>query len=529
MTQMTRRLITSACLLVGLVSCSVTVRAAECDALKALKVPGMTITDTQRVDSGEIELPTTNLPLRQLPVFCRVTGVLRPTTDSEINFEVWMPESHWNGRFLGVGNGGFAGSIGYSALANNLRNGYATAGSDTGHMGQAEDASWAFGHPEKIKDFGWRGVHLTTQRAKDIVKAYYGSSAKKAYFDSCSDGGREALMEAERFPDDYDGILAGAPANAWSRMHASGVDLAQVTIGDPRAYISALKLPAIERSALAACDSLDGVTDGIISDPSKCHFDPEVLLCKASDSPNCLTQPQVNSLKAYYGGGKDSQGRSIFPGLTMGDEAHGWPVWVVGQGPGSGDSLQYLQNYFRYMVMDDPKWNVLTANVDTSMQLATDKTAADLDATNPDLTMFRSRGGKLIIYHGWNDPAISPWNSVAYYKSVQQHMGEQETESFLRLYMVPGMEHCSGGPGADSFGQNPGPTAKRAKPGLLDNLQDWVEKGTPPGDVIATKYTPGPGKRKPLMTRPLCPYPTVPKYKGSGDSNAAANFVCSQE
>ncbi len=523
---MIQRLIPSACLIALLYSSAPCLHAANCDAMKDLKLPDTTILLAERVSSGTVDAPTLALPLHKLPVFCRVAGVLRPTPDSEINFEVWMPEDGWNGRFLGVGNGGFAGTIGYGNLAGNLRRGFATAGSDAGHMGQAEDASWALGHPEKIKDFGWRAVHLTAERSKEIVKAYYGSAVQKSYFDSCSDGGREALMEAQRFPDDYDGILAGAPANAWTRMLSADVDKTQVTIGSPKAYISALKLPAIERSALAACDALDGVTDGIIGDPSKCHFDPEVLLCKENDSLDCLTQPQVNSLKAYYAGGKDSKGRSIFPGLVMGDEAHGWPQWVLGHGPGSADSLQYLKNYFRYMVTDDPTWNVLTANVDESLRMATDKTAAALDATNPDLGRFQARGGKLIMYHGWNDPAISPWNSVTYYKSVRKRMGEQETDSFLRLYMVPGMEHCGGGPGADSFGQAGRPTAVGPRFGLFDALQNWAENGTSPGDVVATKYAPGVGEPRVLLTRPLCAYPMVAKYKGTGDTNDAANFAC---
>jgi len=282
--------------------------ADSCTAIKDLKLPDTTIDTAERVASGDLDVPGIDKPLHDLPVFCRVTGVLRPTADSEIRFEVWLPEKDWNNRFLGVGNGGFAGSIGYRELAGNLNRGFATAGSDAGHQAQAEDASWAFGHAEKIKDFGWRAVHLTTERAKDVVKAYYGKTAAKAYFDSCSDGGREALMEAQRFPEDYDGILAGAPANNWTRLLSSGVDVTQATTGNPRAYISTMKLPAIERAALAACDTLDGVKDGIISNPAKCHFDPAVLLCKAADSLDCLTEPQVNSLKKFYAGGVDGKG-----------------------------------------------------------------------------------------------------------------------------------------------------------------------------------------------------------------------------
>ncbi len=513
-----------ACLLGLLGSSTPLLHAANCDAIKQLQLPDTTITMAERVTTGELSGPELDKPLHELPVFCRVTGVLRPTTDSDIRFEVWLPENDWNQRFLGVGNGGFAGSIGYQGLAGNLRRGFATAGSDAGHQAKAEDASWAFHHPEKIKDFGWRAVHLTAERAKDIVKAYYGKTAAKSYFDSCSDGGREALMEAQRFPGDYDGILAGAPANAWTRMLTSGVSVAQSTIGDPRAYISSLKLPAIQRAALAACDDADGVKDGFLSDPPKCHFDPAVLLCKGADSLACLTQPQVQSLKTFYGGGEDAQGKSFFPGYLMGDESS-WDNWVLGNGPGSGSGIQYVQNYFRYMVANDPKWNILTADVAGSLQAATRQTADDLDATNPNLGGLSARGGKLIMYHGWNDPAISPWNSIAYYQSVQKAMGDSEAAGFLRLYMVPGMEHCAGGPGPAAFGQLGIATTNGPKYGVFDALVDWVEKGVPADTVTATKYGPD---NKATMTRPLCPYPATAKYKGTGDTNDAANFVCSK-
>jgi len=505
------------------------VYAANCDAVKNLKLAATTITAAERVTSGEVDGPTIQTPFHGLPVFCRVSGVLRPSADSEIKFEVWMPENDWNGRFLGAGNGGFAGTIGYQALAGNLRRGFATAGSDAGHSGDAEDASWAFGHPEKIKDFGWRAVHLTAQRGKEIVAAYYSRPAAKAYFDSCSDGGREALMEAQRFPEDYDGILAGAPANNWVHMVTSGVDVAQTTRSDPQAYISNLKLPAIQRAALAECDALDGVKDDILGDPKKCHFDPTALLCRGPETLDCLTPPQVDSLKRYYAGGVDGEGKSIFPGYALGDE-RGWRDWIVGHGPGSGAGDQYVQNYFRYMVTGDPKWNVLTANVDASLKQAISVTAADLDATSPDISRFVARGGKLILYHGWNDPAISPWNSIAYYESVQKQMGEKETESFLRLYMAPGVEHCLGGPGPDSFGQLGLPTATGPKYGVFDALVDWVEKSVPAGTVVATKYVPGTnGENKVAMTRPLCAYPSVAKYKGTGDTGDAANFSCVKE
>jgi hypothetical protein len=504
--------------LLGLFASAPILHAANCEVLKSLKLPDTTITMVEHVTSGEVSVPGIDKPLRELPPFCRIAGVLSPRADSEIRFEVWLPDKDWNQRFLGVGNGGFAGSIAYQGLAGNLRRGFATAGSDAGHQAQGEDASWAYGHTDKIKDFGWRAVHLTTERAKDIVKEYYGKPAGKTYFDSCSDGGREALMEAQRFPEDYDGILAGAPANAWSRMMSSGVSITQSTLGDPHAYISSLKLPAIQRASLEACDAADGVKDGFLSDPEKCHFDPEVLLCKGTDTLECLTRPQVDSLKVLYAGS------SLFPGFVMGHE-EAWGDWVLGHGPGGGSGIQYAQNYFRYMVTDDAKWNILTADVNESFQQATQKTEKDLDSTSPDLSRFRARGSKLIIYHGWNDPAISPWNSIAYYQSVQKALGDSETSEFVRLYMVPGMDHCVGGPGPYAFGQLGLATTNGPKYGVFDALVDWVEKAVPADKVIATKYG---ADNKVTMTRPLCPYPQVAKYKGAGDTNDAANFACTK-
>lgn len=500
--------------------------AADCAGIKALKLADATITTAET--TTDVEGPHVDPPAHGLPEFCRVTGLLRPTADSEIQFEVWLPAGGWNGRFLGVGNGGFAGSIYYRQMAGNLRRGFATAGSDAGHTGEAGDAAWALGHPEKVKDFGWRAVHLTTERAKEIVAAYYGKPAAKAYFDGCSDGGREALMEAQRFPADYDGILAGAPANNWVHMVSSGIAVAQATRSDPRGYIPATKLAAIQRASLAECDARDGVKDGILGDPTKCRFHPETLLCKDADSADCLTQPQVNSLKALYAGGRDSHGKTIFPGFVLGDET-GWKDWIIGAGPGQAYGDGYVANYFRYMVTGDPKFTALTANVDELLGKAEAATGADLDATNPDLASFAARGGKLIIYHGWNDPAISPWNSIAYDKSVEQAMGAEKSASFLRLYMVPGMEHCVGGPGPDFFGQLGTPTTQGPKFGVFDALVGWVEQGAPAGTVIATKYSKGNGENKATMTRPVCAYPQVAKYKGVGDTNEAASFSCAKD
>jgi feruloyl esterase len=501
---------------------------AECADLKGLKLEGMDITLAESVTSGKLILPGEQGTFIDLPAFCRVAGVLRPTSDSDIRFEVWMPEKDWNDRLVGVGNGGFAGSIGYRQLNNYLKRGFAVAGSDAGHEAEGTDASWAFGHPEKVKDFGWRAVHLTAERAKQIVRAFYGKPESKSYFDSCSDGGREALMEAQRFPEDYDGILAGAPANSWSTMLAAGVGVIQKLIGDPKAYISNLKLPAIQKAVLAACDEIDGVKDGIIADPARCHFDPKVLLCKEHETLDCLTEPQVNALGVLYEGDRDGRGAVVFPGFAMGDET-AWRDWVVGEDPESSRTSRFVRNDFRYIVTGDPKWNVLAADPGESLRRSRERTAADLDATDPDLNRFAARGGKLILYHGWNDPAISPWNTIAYYTSVLKTMGDEKAESFVRLYLIPGMEHCAGGPGPSALGQFGLETARGPKYGLFDSLEQWVEKGSPAEDVVATKYESGQnGARKAVMTRPLCPFPAVARYKGSGDSNDAANFVCAK-
>ena len=486
--------------------------AADCPSLKNLQLADTQITFADTVTSGDF-LTTSSGMLHDLPPFCRVAGQIRPSQDSKIRFEVWLPMKGWNRHLIGTGNGGFAGTFYYQQMGPYLKRGFAASGSDAGHQAEGTDSTWAYGHPEKMKDFGWRAIHLVAEQSKKIVDAYYGKPADKAYFESCSDGGREGLMEAQRFPEDYDGIMAGAPAAAWSTSIALGVRVQQ-RLSDPIDYIPDRKLPAIQRAVLAACDELDGVKDGIIGDPSKCHFDPQVLLCKQGDELDCLTRPQIDTLKLLYGG------------ASMGDET-GWKDWIIGTDPVQSYGSRYVINYFRYMV-SDPKINLLTADPDELMRQSREKNGADLDTVNPDLSRFAARGGKLILFHGWDDPAISPGNTVNYFESVEKQMGAERTWSFVRLYMVPGMEHCYGGPGASAFGQyGTNETAAGPKYGLFDSLENWVEKGSPLETVVATHYGPGPnGTLKPAFTRPLCAYPKVAKYSGSGDTNDAANFAC---
>jgi feruloyl esterase len=461
-----------------------------------------------------------------------VTADIKPSADSDIKIEVWMPLTGWNGKYQGQGNGGFAGMITYQGLAGSVSRGFASASTDTGHAGSAIDASWALGHQEKIVDFGYRAVHEMTLKAKAIIQAFYGNQPRKSYFASCSNGGREALMEAQRFPEDYDGIVAGAPANDFTHLLVAGAWDLQALQHDASSYIPADRIPALSTAVLSACDKQDGVPDGIVNNPQACHFDPETLLCKGkeSDAASCLTAPQVTALKKIYAGPSNSKGEHIFPGYSTGGEAGpgGWPNWITGAAPSRSLQFAFTAGFFRNMVFDNASWDFQTFNFDTQITTADDKQAGVLNATNPNLKAFLSRGGKLVIYHGWSDAAIPPLNAVGYYNKVVTTMGTREASQFVRLYMVPGMQHCSGGPGPNSFDQfGSSPQTIDAQHSVFSAVEEWVEKGAAPSKIIATKYADdrNPGK-DPKITRPLCPYPQVAKYKGTGDTNAAENFEC---
>ena len=439
-----------------------------------------------------------------------------------------MPREGWKSRLLAVGNGGYAGTINYDQMASSLRGGFATLSTDTGHQAGPEDASWAFGHPEKVTDYGYRALHLTTLLGKQIVLSYYGKAVAHSYFDSCSNGGREGLMEAQRFPEDYDGVLAGAPANNWTHMLTSAIDVVQTMTGDPAAYVPTMKLPALHRAALNACDKRDGIIDGINSDPPSCHFDPASLLCKGADTLDCLTAPQVKTVRKLYEGGTTRDGKPLFPGYSPGSELPAWEFWVTGAGPGAGAGSRYPVNFFRYMVAHDPKWEILNADPAVSLKQADDVVGKALNATDPDLTPFVKRGGKLILYHGWDDAAISPKNSIAYLTAVRKSMGDKTADSAIRLYMVPGMEHCAGGPGPNSFGQL-GLTEGNGKgSGALDALERWVETDSAPNEILASRFAGKDRTARATMTRPLCPYPHVAQYDGHGDPNRPESFSCKQ-
>lgn len=507
----------------------------SCERLASTKIPGATVTLAQLVAPGTFATPPLPFPVpdqsafyKGLPAFCRVMAEAKPTADSNIKIEVWMPVSGWNGKLQGIGNGGFAGLIEDRQLGVAVSKGYAATGTDTGHTGSPIDATWALGHPEKIVDFGHRGVHEMTRVAKEVVHAFYGKAAQRSYFAGCSDGGREALMEAQRYPADYDGILAGAPANYWTALLSTAAWDTQALTLDPASFISPAKIPTISAAVLAACDELDGVRDGILNDPRQCHFDPATIECKPDGDPEkCLTPPQVAVLKKIYAGPHDTKGREVFPGYLPGAEngEGGWGLWILGPAPAKSLMASFGIGYFSNMVYEKFDWDYKTFALEAGMNAADGKTASALNATDANLKPFKDRGGKLIVYHGWNDPAIPATNTVNYYESVVAKMGQRDADSFVRLYMAPGMQHCDGGPGPDSFGQVGKMTGDDPQHSMDAALQQWVEKGTAPTMITASKYV-SDDKQDATMTRPLCPYPQVAKYKGTGDTNAAANFAC---
>lgn len=500
--------------------------AATCESLASLALPHTTITRAESVAAGAFT-PPGGPPLAKLPAFCRITGILKPTADSDIRFEVWLPAAGWNGKFEGVGNGGYAGAINYAGLAASLAGGYGSASTDTGHEAPGTDASWALGHPEKVADFGYRAIHETAITGKSVAKAFYGGNPKRAYFNSCSNGGRQALMEAQRFPEDYDGIVAGAPANYWTHLLSNAIWVVQATMAEPAAFIPPAKLPAIEAAAEAACDANDGVKDGVIDQPDRCRFQPASLLCKGADSDACLTAPQVKTLEKILGGIPSTGGLKTFPGFVVGGMtgSGGWSTWITGATPGRSLAYAFGTNFFKNMVFENAAWDWRTFQAAPDIKAADNTTARLLNATDPDLSKFQARGGKLIVYHGWSDAAISPLNSIDYYKSVQSKMGSR-ADGVVRLFLVPGMQHCGGGPGPNVFGQNGPGTATEpadAEHDINVALERWVESGAPPSHLIAAKYrSPGVVER----TRPLCPYPQTEHYQGTGSTDDAANFVC---
>jgi feruloyl esterase len=479
----------------------------SCESLASLRLPNTTITLTQAVGPGAFTPPgpaasAAARAFSALPAFCRVAATLNPTSDSDIKIEVWLPASGWNGKFQAVGNGGWAGTISYSAMAEALRRGYATTSTDTGHA--SAGGAFALGHPEKFIDFAYRSEHEMTVKAKAIVNAFYGRAPTYSYWNGCSTGGRQGLAEVQRYPNDFDGVIAGAQANPRTRLNAWHLSIGQAALKDPAAFIPPAKYPAIHRAVLNACDALDGVKDGLISDPPRCRFDPQVLVCKGDDGPECLTVRQVDTARAIMGPARTSAGEEVFPGYAAGAEL-GWGALAGGPEPSSLALDQY-----KFIVFKDPDWDWRTFNLDRDVAIADKVDNGTINAIDSNIKPFTGHGGKLLMYHGWADQLVSPGTSVNYYNSVLKTFGgASKTADSVRLFMVPGMGHCGGGEGPNTFD-------------MVSALEQWVEHGRAPDQIIASHSTNGTVDR----TRPLCPYPQVAAYRGSGSTDEAANFVC---
>lgn len=508
-----------------------------CEKLTALQLPHTEITSAVEHPAGSITLGNPKTTPVPLPARCIVKAIARPTTDSEIKIEIWLPVSGWNGKYMQAGNGGWAGGIPVASLANAIQRGYAAAGTNGGHdTGHPEGpAGWAIGHPEKLIDFGHRALHETAVQAKAIISAFYTKQASRSYFFGCSDGGREALMEAQRYPEDFNGIIAGAPANDWSNHFTGFVWNEQALLKSPGSVIAPENLAAIQKAVLAACDANDGVRDGLIEDPRTCRFDPAVLTCKGAENMECLTEPQVVALKKIYDGPKNPRtGKQIYPGYPPGHEAipGAWQPWIIASPAEKSIQFMFGNSFYGQAVFEDPRWDFRTLEFDADVALAEEKAGSVLNSNNPDLRSFRAHGGKLIQYHGWADAAIAPMGSINYYNKVVEFFRKypdarntsRTVSDFYRLFMVPGMGHCAGGIGPNSFGNTGNRFNGDPERDVISALERWVEREVAPERLIGTGHAVDDAGK--TLTRPLCPFPQVARYNGSGDHLQAANFRC---
>jgi tannase/feruloyl esterase len=465
----------------------------DCAQLTQLRLPDIKVTEAVAVPAGTgaIKVP-----------HCRVAGVV----GTEIKFSVLLPDD-WNRKFLMGGGGGFVGTV-QNQAAFVVNAGYATAGTDTGHSGGITDASWALDHIERQVNFGYLGVHRTAEAAKAILRSYYRAAETRAYFSGCSNGGRQALMEAQRFPDDFDGIVAGAPAADFTGIGAQFIKDIRAQFPDPgnlTPLLPAETMQSVAAQVLDKCDALDGVKDGVMEDPRQCKVDVSTL--------TGLSAAQTAALKTIYAptrAGSDV----VFPAQPFGGEgeAAGWPTWITGPPPRAGQpaapSLRYGfgTNLFKYIVFANPDWDYRTYDLST-WRKDTASTASWLNATNPDLDAFKAKGHKLLLWHGWADAGLSPLATIKYYESVQAR--DQKLDEYVKMFLMPGVLHCGGGAGPDNVD-------------WAAAIDGWVESGKAPERIIAQK---GSGAAV-TRTRPLCAYPRHAVYSGTGSVDQAENFVC---
>ncbi|HEX9396101.1 MAG TPA: tannase/feruloyl esterase family alpha/beta hydrolase [Burkholderiales bacterium] len=513
-------------------------RAADCAFLMSFHYPDATVTSATPVPGPSFTAPD-GQRYDSVPPFCRVSATLTPTSDSLINMELWLPDPGWSGRFLGLGNGGYGGNIAIAvpAMVAALKLGIASGTTDMGTTPSSNtDADALVGHPQKWVDFGHRATHLMTVVSKEIARAFYGSAPHYAYFHGCSTGGQQALMEAQRYPDDYHGIIAGSPANNRTHLHTNVLWFYRASRALPDGYITSDKVNLITSSVVAACNVKSGglATDAFLTDPRACDWDPASIQCTALDGPGCLLPGQVQTARAGYEGPRNpGNGHLIYPGWMRGSENAselGWNSQQSNAEPPFGSLFKWVFG---------PAWLWPTYDFGFDMTAVDQLLAPILNANNADLGAFQSLGGKLLAYHGTADPIINPQDTVNYYNRVlalqskSAPLALKRTQQFFRLFLVPGMGHCSRGAGPNAFGNlfsssivAPPPAAIDAAHDVLLALIDWVERGNAPESIVATKYAGDSASSGVQMMRPLCPFPLFPRYTGSGDPNAAESFAC---
>lgn len=489
----------------------------SCESLAKVALPDATITKAELIAAGQYpmteEMTRTRpgmsvdgrLQLAPNPAFCLIAATLKPSSDSNIKVEVWLPQSGWNRKMLMVGNWGWGGSLMHAGMLTGLLDGYATASSDTGHN-EAEDGpggKFALGHPEKMIDYAGRAYHLATVDAKTLIKAFYGQGPSRSYWIGCSLGGLEGLIEAKKYPNDFDGIVAGAPPNPLARFNSVQLWASWLIAQDRSRLIPKEKYTMIHDAVVKQCASPIGKQDNLVDEPDKCNFNPKQLQCKGADAPDCLTEPQVYLLQQTYAGPTNPRTKEvIFPGPALGSELD---LFMFANG---GEPMVPL-DLFRY-VFQDANWDWKRIDWDKDVTTAIDK-VGPLMHVDSDLKPFFDHGGKLLLYVGWAD-YHNPQELIEYYKSVVKNSGGEQRKNSIRLFTIPGMAHCAGGTGCDTFSK-------------LDVIDAWVDQGKAPERIVASKVTDG----KVVRTRPLCAYPSVAKYKGSGDTSDAANFTCTAE
>jgi len=478
--------------------------------------------------------------MKNMPPFCRATGTATPTPRSHIGFEVWMPLAGWSGRVQMIGNGGYSSSIRFGLLETLVRRGDVAVATDTGHRG--DDLSFGFDNPDAIADWGYRAVHESIVAAKSLVAVFYGRPASKSYFSGCSTGGHQGLTSAQRFPDDFDGIIAGAPGNNRTNLNLTflWLFLQNHEHGDNEHPI--LDLPALKtlnKAVIAQCDKLDGVADGIVSDPRRCKFDPRRTLCKPGQNSDCLSERQVKAASAIYAGPRRAgTNETLYPGWPVGSEYseaqarllgsdhQGWDLyWANLKKP---DEPQRV-DFFRYWAFHDPNWNWWNFDWNKDVDKVRAQMGPMVDAVDPDLSAFKKRGGKLILFSGWQDPVVSTYDVIRYYDAVAaQNGGLRSTESFARLFLVPGMAHCAAGAGATNFASSTRDSTPLKPDPLHDMslaLQEWVEHDLAPDRLIAARYKGDEPESGVVFTRTLCPYPKVAALTGH-DPTVAENYRC---